>query len=109
MRWVVVLTGSNDISASDMLDTPKDKVSAQQIITGLEQLIARAHAKGIKVYGATVLPKAGWGNLSFTRPKRRRSGMSKCVDSQLGCVRCSRGFRAADARSCAARAPRTGL
>lgn len=61
VRWVVVLTGSNDISASDMLDTPKDKVSAQQIITGLQQLIARAHAKGIKVYGATLLPKAGVG------------------------------------------------
>ena len=61
LRWIVVLTGSNDISASDMLDTPKDKVSAQQIITGLQQLIARAHAKGIKVYGATLLPKAGVG------------------------------------------------
>jgi lysophospholipase L1-like esterase len=59
VRWVVVLTGSNDISAADMLDTPKDKVSAQQIIKGLQQLIARAHAKGIKVYGATLLPKAG--------------------------------------------------
>lgn len=61
VRWVMVLTGSNDISASDMLDTPKDKVSAQQIITGLQKLIARAHAKGIKVYGATLLPKAGVG------------------------------------------------
>ena len=59
VRWVVLLSGSNDISASDMLDTPKDKVTAQQIITGMQQLIARAHAKGIKVYGATVLPKAG--------------------------------------------------
>jgi lysophospholipase L1-like esterase len=59
VRWIIVLTGSNDISASDMLATPKDKVSAQQIIMGLQQLIARAHAKGIKVYGATLLPKAG--------------------------------------------------
>jgi lysophospholipase L1-like esterase len=59
VRWILLLTGSNDISAADMLDTQRDKVSAQQIIAGMQQLIARAHAAGIKVYGATVLPKAG--------------------------------------------------
>ncbi|MGH8235532.1 MAG: GDSL-type esterase/lipase family protein, partial [Steroidobacteraceae bacterium] len=59
VRWIVLLSGSNDISAADMLDTPKDKVSAQQIIAGMQQLIARAHAAGIKVYGATLLPNAG--------------------------------------------------
>ena len=69
VRWVVVLTGSNDISASDMLDTPKDKVSAQQIIAGLQKLIARAHAKGIKVYGATLLPKAGVGKPFIHTPE----------------------------------------
>jgi lysophospholipase L1-like esterase len=69
VRWVVVLTGSNDISASDMLDTAKDKVSAQQIITGLQKLIARAHAKGIKVYGATLLPKAGVGKPFIHTPE----------------------------------------
>jgi lysophospholipase L1-like esterase len=69
VRWVVALTGSNDISASDMLDTPKDKVSAQQIIAGLQQLIARAHAKGVKVYGATLLPKAGVGKPFIHTPE----------------------------------------
>jgi lysophospholipase L1-like esterase/glyoxylase-like metal-dependent hydrolase (beta-lactamase superfamily II) len=59
VRWIILLSGSNDISASDMLDSPKDKVSAQQIIAGMKQLIERAHARGVKVYGATVLPKAG--------------------------------------------------
>jgi lysophospholipase L1-like esterase len=69
VRWVVVLTGSNDISAADMLDAPKEKVSAQQIITGLQQLVARAHAKGIKVYGATLLPKAGVGKPFIHTPQ----------------------------------------
>jgi lysophospholipase L1-like esterase len=59
VRWIILLSGSNDISASDMLDTPRDKVSAQQIIEGMKQLVARAHARGIKVYGATLLPNAG--------------------------------------------------
>jgi lysophospholipase L1-like esterase/glyoxylase-like metal-dependent hydrolase (beta-lactamase superfamily II) len=59
VRWIILLSGSNDISAADMLEDPKDKVSAQQIIAGMKQLIERAHARGIKVYGATLLPKAG--------------------------------------------------
>jgi lysophospholipase L1-like esterase len=59
VRWIILLSGSNDISAADMLDNPKDKVSAQQIIAGLKRLVARAHARGIKVYGATLLPKSG--------------------------------------------------
>jgi lysophospholipase L1-like esterase/glyoxylase-like metal-dependent hydrolase (beta-lactamase superfamily II) len=61
VRWIILLSGSNDISASDMLNSPRDKVSAQQIIAGMKQLIERAHARGVKVYGATVLPKAGVG------------------------------------------------
>lgn len=59
VRWIILLSGSNDISAADMLDTPRDKVSAQQIIAGMKQLIDRAHGRGVKVYGATLLPKAG--------------------------------------------------
>jgi lysophospholipase L1-like esterase len=59
VRWVLLLAGSNDISATDMLATPKDQVSAQQIIDGMKTLIARAHQKGIKIWGATLLPKAG--------------------------------------------------
>lgn len=61
VRWVLLLAGSNDISAADMLPSPKDQVSAQQIIEGMKLLIARAHAKGIKIMGATLLPKAGVG------------------------------------------------
>lgn len=59
VRWIILLAGSNDISAADMLPLPKDHVSAQQIIEGMKTLIARAHAKGIKIMGATLLPKAG--------------------------------------------------
>jgi len=61
VRWVLLLAGSNDISAADMLPSPKDQVSAQQIIEGMKALIARAHTKGIKIMGATLLPKAGVG------------------------------------------------
>jgi lysophospholipase L1-like esterase len=59
VRWVIVLQGSNDISASDMLESPKDRVTAPQIIAGMQTLIARAHARGIRIWGATMLPRGG--------------------------------------------------
>ncbi|HJR73355.1 MAG TPA: SGNH/GDSL hydrolase family protein [Luteimonas sp.] len=57
VRWVVLLSGSNDISAAERLKTPEANVSAEQIIEGMKTLIARAHAKGVKVVGATLVPK----------------------------------------------------
>jgi lysophospholipase L1-like esterase len=38
---------------------PKEKATAQRIIAGYQQLIARAHAHGIKIYGATIAPYEG--------------------------------------------------
>lgn len=74
VRWVIVLQGSNDISASDMLQTPEDQVSAQQIIDGMKALIAKAHANGIRILGGTLLPREGVGepfvNTDAGRAKR---------------------------------------
>jgi lysophospholipase L1-like esterase len=56
VRWVLLLQGGNDISAANVLSTSKDQVSAQQIIDGMRALIARAHARGLKIWGATLLP-----------------------------------------------------
>ncbi|WP_242107985.1 SGNH/GDSL hydrolase family protein [Luteimonas aquatica] len=65
VRWVLLLQGGNDISASDVLAAPEQKVSAQQIIDGMKTLIARAHARGLKIWGATLLPRA---NTEFPAP-----------------------------------------
>jgi lysophospholipase L1-like esterase len=59
VRWVLLMSGTNDISAATMLTRPQDKVTAQQIIEGMKKLIARAHARGIQVWGATLSPRAG--------------------------------------------------
>jgi lysophospholipase L1-like esterase len=61
LRFVILLQGSNDISAADMLTTPEDQVSARQIIDGMKALIAKAHTKGIRIFGATLLPREGVG------------------------------------------------
>ena len=56
VHWVLLMEGINDIAATDMLATPQDNVSVQQIIDGMKTLIARAHQKGIKIAGATLTP-----------------------------------------------------
>lgn len=53
-KWLIVLEGINDIGSGGA--TPP---SAEQIIGGYRQLIARSHAQGIKVYFATLLPYEG--------------------------------------------------
>lgn len=59
VRWMLLLQGGNDISASDRLEAPDQKVSAAQIIEGMQQIIARARAHGVQVWGATLLPRGG--------------------------------------------------
>jgi len=56
LKWILVLEGVNDISASDTLTDPAQHATAAQIIDGMQTLIHRAHARGIKIWGATLLP-----------------------------------------------------
>lgn len=53
---IVLLEGINDIGMSSR---GGELISADQIIAGYRQVIARAHARGIKVIGATLLPYEG--------------------------------------------------
>lgn len=59
---VIVLEGVNDIGFSET-DTPTYKpnpeIPVSQLIAGYRQLIAQAHARGVKVIGATLLPFKG--------------------------------------------------
>jgi len=52
---VVVMEGINDIGIARSNPTP----SAQDLINGHKQLIERAHARGLKIYGATLTPYEG--------------------------------------------------
>jgi lysophospholipase L1-like esterase len=53
-RWVIVLEGINDIGIPGAFGLTGEAVSAEEIIAGHAQLIARAHAKGLLIYGATL-------------------------------------------------------
>ncbi|UKY52085.1 SGNH/GDSL hydrolase family protein [Streptomyces inhibens] len=59
---VIVLEGINDIGASEWPDFPggpTPDVSVEQLIAAQRELIREAHAKGIKVIGATLTPFKG--------------------------------------------------
>jgi lysophospholipase L1-like esterase len=57
---VIVLIGINDIGHPGTGTIPlSESVTQQDLIGGYRQLIARAHEKGLPVYGATLTPFEG--------------------------------------------------
>lgn len=64
-REVILLMGINDFGFSatppNPTTNPLPDVSAAQVIAGYEQIIAQAHAAGLKIIGATLTPFKGAG------------------------------------------------
>lgn len=50
---VIVLLGINDIRNRNQ--KPEEVVTAEEMIAGLQQLAVRAHARGLKIFGGTLL------------------------------------------------------
>ncbi|WBB57791.1 SGNH/GDSL hydrolase family protein [Streptomyces sp. WMMC500] len=68
-RHVVVLLGINDLGHPGR-DAPRDEeVTAAELITGHRSLIRQAHARGLRIHGATILPVEG-DDLGFYTPER---------------------------------------
>lgn len=66
IKAVILFEGTNDIGQPD---TPagnigpclsRTPVTADEIIAGYKQIIARTHARGLKIFGATILPYQGF-------------------------------------------------
>ena len=64
VRYLIILEAINDIGRTDQPMEPGDPITTQQLIVAYEQMIERAHAHGIKVYGATLTPFTGAGYAS---------------------------------------------
>ena len=73
VRDVIVLEGINDIGFSAVPPHPGVDVSAAQIIAGYRRLIAEAHARGLKVFGATLLPYQGSGYYTAAGEAKREA------------------------------------
>lgn len=57
-KWLIIYEGVNDIGTAPATQADQQKV-AGDLIAAFEQIITRAHAKGIRVYGATITPFGG--------------------------------------------------
>lgn len=58
VKWVILLEGINDINIRGRSEGP-NALTAEELIWGYQQIIARCHAQGIKVIGATIMPEEG--------------------------------------------------
>jgi lysophospholipase L1-like esterase len=61
VRDIILLEGINDIGFSASAANPDGVIIAARIIAGYERLIAEAHARHIRIFGATLLPFQGAG------------------------------------------------
>jgi lysophospholipase L1-like esterase len=60
VRWLIVCEGINDIGTRVAARTRGESwATADDIVAAYEQIVARAHARGLRVYGATILPFEG--------------------------------------------------
>ncbi|GAA2355765.1 SGNH/GDSL hydrolase family protein [Streptomyces cuspidosporus] len=81
VRSVILLQGLNDIGFSEVdLPTykPNPQVSAEQVIAGYRDLIARAHARGVRVVGATILPFKG-AEYHTARSEAKRAAINEWI------------------------------
>lgn len=55
VKWLILLEGINDIGTAPTTE-PAQKQVADDLIAAYQQILERAHAHDIKVYGGTILP-----------------------------------------------------
>ena len=64
VRWVIVFEGVNDLGGlarDGEVPAAQHASLAQRVIAAYQQIVVRAHAHGLRVYGATITPYTGSG------------------------------------------------
>jgi lysophospholipase L1-like esterase len=69
VRWMVVLIGINDIVYS----SGSNPIPVSSLIAGHQQLVAKAHARGLRAVGATLTPFEGHVYYTAARENVRKS------------------------------------
>ncbi|MFI6760821.1 SGNH/GDSL hydrolase family protein [Micromonospora sp. NPDC050417] len=72
VRWLIVFEGVNDIGTAGATEATQRRV-ADDLVTAYDQLVVRAHAHGIRAYGATLLPFGGNGDYDDPAGLRERA------------------------------------
>ena len=76
-KSMIIFEGINDIGGS----TGRSESTAKRMIAAYEEFINKAHAKGVKVYGATIMPfgKCFYANESFFFKEAARQTVNEWI------------------------------
>jgi lysophospholipase L1-like esterase len=80
VRWLILFEGVNDIGTADATEAAQKQV-ASDLIAAYQQIITRAHAQGIRVYGATITPFGG--NVPYDDPNGFREAARQEVNAWI--------------------------
>jgi lysophospholipase L1-like esterase len=86
-RWVVIMEGINDIGHSSSAGLTEQEVTADEIIGGLKQIVARAHGSGLKAYCATLTPFEGtvFAHYYSAEGEAKRQAVNSWIRTGKGC------------------------
>lgn len=84
LSHVIILEGINDIGQAASFGVPEQTVDAGQVTAALLQLIDRAHSRGVKVIGATLLPFEGTTFANYWSPagEKERQAVNEWIRHQ---------------------------
>ncbi|MBQ0849485.1 SGNH/GDSL hydrolase family protein [Streptomyces sp. BH-SS-21] len=80
VSWLIVFEGVNDLGTAAATPTAQRSVTTE-LIAAYEQIVVRAHAQGIRVYGATLTPFGG--NTMYDDPDGHREASRQEVNSWI--------------------------
>nr|WP_234375459.1 SGNH/GDSL hydrolase family protein [Streptomyces sp. CB01373] len=80
VAWLIVFEGVNDIGTADPTPAAQRQVT-EDLIAAYQQIVVRAHAQGIRVYGATLLPFGG--NDAYDDPAGLREKSRQAVNAWI--------------------------
>ncbi|HET6504258.1 MAG TPA: SGNH/GDSL hydrolase family protein [Amycolatopsis sp.] len=77
--WLLVFEGANDIGTAEATPAAQKQVG-EDLIGAYQQIITRAHAQGIRVYGATITP---FGGNAYDDPPGYREAARQTVNDWI--------------------------
>ncbi len=80
VRWLLVFEGVNDIGTAEATEVAQKQLAAD-LIAAYDQIVVRAHAKDLRVYGATLLPFGG--NTGYDDPAGLREETRQVVNDWI--------------------------
>ncbi len=70
VKWMTILEGINDLGFPGSVEPNAPRVTFKQIIGAYKQIIARAHAAKLKIYGCTLTPFEGTTFAGYFAPDK---------------------------------------